>query len=80
MLDQNRFVPKLDSLQLAHDVVQPVVELFQATADAQNVKVKFESDIVDTAQQVDKTRVQQIVINLVSNAIKFSKPDDVIKI
>jgi signal transduction histidine kinase len=44
------------------------------------VKLKLEADIPEIRVKIDKMRTQQVFIKLVSNAIKFSKPRDEIKI
>ena len=44
----------------------------------QQVKIKLEKLSEDVTLDLDLVRMQQVVINLLSNALKFSKPKDII--
>jgi len=80
LLDHNKLEPRLAEFSLVSDIVQPIIDIFSASAESQNVKLKLEANIPEIRVKVDKMRTQQIFINLVSNAIKFSKPHDEIKV
>jgi signal transduction histidine kinase len=55
------------------EVANPVIDLLSVNAEFSGVKVNFINiDRSDPYVSIDKTRTQQILINLVNNAIKFS--------
>jgi signal transduction histidine kinase len=70
-------MPKIEAVDLISQVVQPVIDLFGANAATQNVRIVLEqNELKKQSHEADKTRIQQILINLMSNAIKFSKSGD----
>ena len=44
----------------------------QVTKDEKNSRLKYKGPETDVPSLVDECRVQQILINLISNALKFS--------
>jgi signal transduction histidine kinase len=46
----------------------------------QKVKITLEKLPEDVTLDIDLLRVQQVVINLLSNALKFSKANDIIDV
>jgi signal transduction histidine kinase len=77
LLEQGKFLPKIETVTLIDQVVKPIVDLFKANAAVQNVRIILEkSELKKDQHEADKTRIQQILINLMSNAIKFSKSGD----
>lgn len=69
----NKFVIKPEKYALIEQVIQPVIELMKVHADIAKVIFEFRSFVQeDPHVQVDKLRTQQILINLIQNAIKFS--------
>lgn len=56
------------------------MQLFQVTAQLQGVKLKLNFPIRDFIFRMDADRTKQIIINLVSNAIKFSTTGQEIEI
>ena len=63
----------------AGQLISEVVEQNQSFADHANIKLveKLESDVVFIA---DPQRILQVVVNLVSNAIKFSPESEIVEI
>jgi PAS domain S-box-containing protein len=76
LLDVSRVVSGKLSLQNEpvdlRDVIGDVMHAMQVAADAKAIRLDAEGPDVRTVVQGDGTRLQQIVWNLVSNAIKFS--------
>ena len=46
----------------------------------QQVKIRLERLPEDVVLELDAFRTQQVLINLLSNALKFSKPVDIIHV
>lgn len=54
--------------------MNPSLDIFNSYAESQSVSIELVSHIQeDCVVEIDKFRVQQILINLVSNSVKFSK-------
>jgi signal transduction histidine kinase len=62
----------------AHDVIVASLDLIQPLADRRGVTIERSGPPV--TMRADRRRLQQVVINLVSNAIRFSPPDSTIKV
>jgi signal transduction histidine kinase/DNA-binding NarL/FixJ family response regulator len=61
------------------DVLSDVISLMRHSAEPKGISLVFEHDAAaDTKVVGDPTRLRQIVLNLVSNAIKFSKRGSVV--
>lgn len=57
-----------------HTLSRDVQGIFSPEAEAKNLKLDFKiADDVPTSVRGDETRIRQVLINLVSNAIKFTK-------
>ena len=79
MLDKNRFYPSLDSYPV-NDTIKQIVEILNEQAFMQEVKIRLTPLPEEVNLELDLLRMQQVMINLLSNALKFSKPFDVINI
>lgn len=71
LLTQNMFLPKLEPYSL-NDLVDEVCGMLQPEAEVLGMQFIFYSLKRDLKVVIDKTRTQQILINLVQNAIKYS--------
>jgi two-component system, OmpR family, phosphate regulon sensor histidine kinase PhoR len=75
MLKVNQFQVKLEPHNIIKDVFYPIIDLFTAQLEQKDIKLKFNQLYkLNPHVMIDKNRVQQILINLIQNAIKFSKP------
>jgi signal transduction histidine kinase len=59
-------------LHKLNKTVTDVKEIMDRQAKFNNIEIKHELLAREILVEMDKTRVQQVLINLVSNAIKFS--------
>jgi PAS domain S-box-containing protein len=78
ILDFSRLDAGGVELELLHsnlrEVVTSAVELLRQKAEEKNLSLRLAiSDDVPESVQIDPTRVRQVIINLVSNAIKFTE-------
>lgn len=71
MLSQNMFVPTMEPNSL-NSLVEDVCGMLQYEAQSHNFELVMEPLKEDVGASVDKMRTQQILINLVQNAIKYS--------
>ncbi len=61
-------------------VLREVVGLFQPLLSEQGVKVEIRVDPADCQASFDRQRVEQILTNLLTNALKYSKPCGLVEI
>ena len=63
------------------EIIEKVRDIFQAELKKKDVTLRVDvSQVTNEWVYCDSLRVNQILLNLVSNAVKFSKPDGVITI
>lgn len=61
-------------------LVQENLTLLRSIADKKEIKLLFNTNVQSAKVNCDPNKVTQIVNNLISNAIKFSHPGDVIEV
>ena len=74
---------KMTFLMEQSDLLQTVNQVigeFDALAKKNGITVNVESDNVVTTAWFDADRILQVVTNLISNAVKFSSPQSVVRI
>jgi signal transduction histidine kinase len=76
MLDLGRIESGQLSLDLlatpTHEVIEEVVHLFEPLAEPS--KIRFRLDVRNGTVLADRKRLKQILINLISNAVKYNRP------
>jgi two-component system, sensor histidine kinase len=81
LLETEHFMLKTERLKLIKDVIHPTVSVFKGQITLQKLKLEITlQDQHDPEVIIDQVRIQQVMINLIQNAIKFSKAHDHIKI
>lgn len=75
-IEQGRITYKMEKIDVL-DVVDGVVHDIQANATAKGIKLNIEHDQESYFGMADKDRTQQIVYNLLGNAIKFTEKGEV---
>ena len=71
-LESGRLTMNLQSVRL-RALVDRVLEDFKTQADAQRIELK--NDMPDVAARADSERLQQVLGNLIGNAIKYGRAD-----
>jgi len=79
MLEKGIFVPNLEMHPFNH-TIKNVVQLLKREAELQKIVIVFHPIESEVVAQIDLMRTQQIVINLLTNALKFSKENDVVRV
>ena len=73
LLQQGKLVPNLEQISLKN-LLKEVIEIMQCQADLRKINIHY--NVEDETQDMfmlDVQRMMQVLINLISNAIKFSK-------
>ena len=81
LIDTKHFKIIHDDLNLVEDVIQPTIMIFEKQLVSQKIKLEFSSkNISHYYAKIDKLRLQQVLINLIQNSIKFSRSMGKIKL
>lgn len=78
-LDKSRFQPNLTSISV-NQTIKSTISLLRLQSKMQQVKIRLEKLPEDVMLELDEFRTRQVVINLLSNALKFSKAFDIIHV
>ena len=73
IIDHGSFVPNLTSGSIV-DTLNEIIELMNTTLTERNLEIILEGsmNLLPTVAKFDKRRLQQILVNLLSNGIKYS--------
>ena len=81
------FRPQLGKYSMMADIIEPITKLFMTQLEPQQLSIQVVNNYADEHYKkadpkvyADKLRIQQIIINLIRNSIKFAKPNDKITI
>lgn len=80
LIDSGRFNLHLEPLRLVQDVIIPIIRTFRGQIYMQKVRLLVSVPEEESFVQIDKLRTQQIVINLISNALKHTEVDGEIRL
>jgi len=69
----------LESIEL-RNITEESVVLLQSTALKNNIKLSISTGGMGTLVTADSTRLKQVLLNLISNAIKYNRPNGSVKI
>lgn len=79
LLENKMLVPDY-SFQNLCLVIQEVLKIMEVQASHKQIQLSFDSDLAKYVLKIDFNRVQQVLINLIGNAIKFSQIKTVVSI
>jgi two-component system phosphate regulon sensor histidine kinase PhoR len=75
--NENKVI-KFEPVKIA-DVFQAAIQLCRPKAEKQSIQIHFECE-QDATALFDPTLIEQAVVNLLDNAIKFSEPESAIQV
>ena len=79
LLENGKFEPNLNDSPI-NRVIEDVILIMKDQAKLKTVKLKFYPLPSETMVRLDMQRTQQVMINLISNAVKFSPPHSTVQI
>ena len=65
---------------LYDDFISNIRNMFEPLCNEKNIKLEIESEKISSIIKIDKTRFNQIAMNLISNAVKFTPDGGTIRI
>ena len=78
-LQTGKFMLELSDVKLA-DLIQQEVNSLEKVATSHNMKLEFQNTAGDAQLRIDDTKIRQVVMNYIDNAIYYSHPNSTIYI
>lgn len=78
-IDRGEFISNFKPLSLKK-IIEKQIELFQPLAQEQGVTLELASEAADASVMGDEQTLEQVFANLISNAIKYNRPQGSVKI
>jgi signal transduction histidine kinase len=78
-LQTGKFMLELSDVDLA-ELIQQEVKSLEKVASSHSMKLEFTNTAGDVHLQIDDTKIRQVVMNYIDNAIYYSHPDSIIAI
>ena len=78
-LQTGKFMLELSDVDLA-ELIQQEVKSLEKVASSHSMKLEFTNTAGDIHLQIDDTKIRQVVMNYIDNAIYYSHPDSTIAI
>lgn len=78
-LQTGKFMLELSDVDLA-ELIQEEVKSLEKVASSHSMKLEFTNTAGDVHLQIDDTKIRQVVMNYIDNAIYYSHPDSTIAI
>lgn len=75
-IEQGALVMKMEEFDL-HDFVGRLVGEFRPMAEKKGIKIAFTGDNVPCFIEGDQTKLRQVFVNLIDNAIKYTKSGEI---
>jgi signal transduction histidine kinase len=76
-LQTGKFMLELSDVNLA-ELIQQEVDSLEKVASSHSMKLEFKNTAGDVHLQIDDTKIRQVVMNYIDNAIYYSHPDSTI--
>lgn len=76
-LQTGKFMLELSDVKLA-DLIQQEVNSLEKVASSHSMKLEFQNTAGDIQLRIDDTKIRQVVMNYIDNAIYYSHPDSTI--
>lgn len=78
-IDTGEFKPEFGNYEII-SIIEDIVISTVPFAESKNISIEFDTDIEENYLKCDPTMIEKIVLNLVSNSIKYTKNDGIIRV
>lgn len=78
-IDTGEFKPEFANYEIV-SIVEDIVISTVPFAETKNIDIEFDTSVEENYMRCDPTMIEKIVLNLVSNSIKYTKNDGIIRV